>query len=43
MIFGLPLSEVSRHFPPYSTRGEAMKLATLSFDRSVESLSCCAT
>ena len=40
--FGLPISEVSRHFHPYLTQGEAMKLAMLSFDKDVESLSCCA-
>jgi mercuric reductase len=41
--FGLPVSEVSKHFHPYLTQGEAMKLAMLSFDKDVESLSCCAT
>ena len=40
--FGLPISEVSRHFHPYLTQGEAMKLAALGFDRDVGSLSCCA-
>ncbi len=41
--FGLPVSEVAKHFHPYLTQGEAMKLAMLSFDKDVESLSCCAT
>ncbi len=41
--FGLPISEVSKHFHPYLTQGEAMKLAMLSFDKDVESLSCCAS
>ncbi len=40
--FGLPVSEVAKHFHPYLTQGEAMKLAMLSFDTDVESLSCCA-
>lgn len=41
--FGLPVSEVARHFHPYLTQSEAMKLAMLSFDKDVESLSCCAS
>ena len=41
--FGLPVSEVAKHFHPYLTQGEAMKLAMLSFDKDVESLSCCAS
>ncbi len=40
--FGLPISEVSRHFHPYLTQGEAMKLASLGFDQDIGSLSCCA-
>ena len=40
--FGLPVSEVARHFHPYLTQGEGMKLAMLSFEKDVESLSCCA-
>ena len=41
--FGLPISEVARHFHPYLTQGEAMKLAALGLDRDVETLSCCAS
>ncbi len=41
--FGLPVSQVAQHFHPYLTQGEAMKLAMLSFDRDVGSLSCCAS
>ena len=41
--FGLPVSEVSKHFHPYLTQSEGMKLAMLTFDKNVESLSCCAT
>ncbi len=41
--FDLPVSEVSRHFHAYLTQSEGMKLAMLSFDQDVESLSCCAT
>ena len=40
--FRLPISEVARHFHPYLTQGEAMKLAVLGFDRDVKTLSCCA-
>jgi mercuric reductase len=40
--FGLPVSAVSRHFHPYLTQAEAMKLAALGFDRDVSRLSCCA-
>jgi mercuric reductase len=41
--FGLSVSEVARHFHPYLTQGEAIKLALLSFDKDVEKLSCCAS
>jgi len=41
--FGLPVSAVAKHFHPYLTQGEAMKLAMLSFDKDVGSLSCCAS
>ena len=40
--FGLPTSEVARHFHPYLTQGEALKLALLALDKDVASLSCCA-
>ena len=40
--FGLPISEVARHFHPYLTQGEALKLALLALDKDVASLSCCA-
>jgi len=41
--FGLPISEVARHFHPYLTQGEAMKLAALGLDQDVKTLSCCAS
>lgn len=40
--FGLSTREVARHFHPYLTQGEAVKLALLGFDKDVETLSCCA-
>jgi mercuric reductase len=41
--FGLPVSETRRHFHPYLTQGEGMKLAMIAFDKDVEALSCCAS
>jgi len=41
--FGLSTREVARHFHPYLTQGEAVKLALLGFDKDVETLSCCAS
>ncbi len=40
--FGLSTREVARHFHPYLTQGEAVKLALLGFEKDVEALSCCA-
>ena len=40
--FGLPVSRVARHFHPYLTQGEAVKIAALGFERDVAKLSCCA-
>ncbi len=40
--FGLPVSAVARHFHPFLTQGEAVKLAAQGFERDVSSLSCCA-
>jgi len=40
--FGLSTREVARHFHPYLTQGEAVKLALLGFDKDLEALSCCA-
>jgi len=40
--FGLSTREVARHFHPYLTQSEAVKLALLGFDKDVETLSCCA-
>jgi mercuric reductase len=40
--FALPVSAVARHFHPYLTQSEAVKLAALGFDRDVATLSCCA-
>lgn len=42
MRFGLPISAVARHFHPYLTQSEAVKLAALGFERDVTRLSCCA-
>lgn len=41
--FGLPISETARHFHPYLTQSEAIKLALLGLDVDVETLSCCAS
>ncbi len=40
--FGLPIGAVARHFHPYLTQGEAIKLALLGFEKDVDALSCCA-
>lgn len=40
--FGLSIQAVARHFHPYLTQGESVKLALLGFDRDVRTLSCCA-
>ncbi len=40
--FDLPTGEVARHFHPYLTQGEALKLALLGFEKDVDALSCCA-
>jgi len=40
--FGLSTREVARHFHPYLTQSEAVKLTLLGFDKDVETLSCCA-
>ena len=40
--FGLSTLEVARHFHPYLTQSEAVKLALLGFDKDLEALSCCA-
>jgi mercuric reductase len=40
--FGLPVSAISRHFHPYLTQAEAIKLAGQGFERDVTKLSCCA-
>lgn len=40
---GLTARELAESFHPYLTLGEGVKLAALSFDKSVEKLSCCAT
>ena len=37
--FGLPIPEVTRHFHPYLTQSEAVKLALLGFEKDVASLS----
>ncbi|MFQ5599073.1 MAG: mercury(II) reductase [Candidatus Krumholzibacteriia bacterium] len=40
--FGLLVSGIARHFHPYLTQSEGMKLAAQSFERDVTKLSCCA-
>lgn len=40
--FGLRTSEVARHFHPYLTQGEAIKLALLGFETDIARLPCCA-
>lgn len=41
--YAIPVSELRTTFHPYLTLGEAVKLAAISFDKSVDKLSCCAT
>jgi len=41
--FGLPVGETARHFHPYLTQSEALKLALLGLDTDVAKLSCCAS
>ena len=40
--FGLSIRAVARHFHPYLTQGEALKLALLGFEKDLARLSCCA-
>jgi mercuric reductase len=40
--FGLPVSAVARHFHPYLTQSEAVKLAAIGLDQDIKTLSCCA-
>jgi len=39
---GIPTRDLATSFHPYLTLGEAVKLAAISFGKSVEKLSCCA-
>ena len=40
--YGVTAGELAKSFHPYLTLGEAVKLAAISFGKSVEKLSCCA-
>ncbi|MFQ5589110.1 MAG: mercury(II) reductase [Nitrospiria bacterium] len=40
--YGITATELSKAFHPYLTNSEALKLAALSFRKSVDQLSCCA-
>ncbi len=41
--FDLSVAETARHFHPYLTQSEAIKLALIGFDTDVKGLSCCAS
>ncbi len=41
--FGIKVSKIRDMLHPYLTLSEGIKLATITFDKSVKSLSCCAT
>ena len=40
--YGIPVGEMKKAFHPYLTLSEGVKLAALTFDKDVASLSCCA-
>jgi len=40
--FGATTEQIKKMFHPYLTLGEGIKLAAITFDKSVEELSCCA-
>jgi len=41
--FGIKVSDIVEMFHPYLTLSEGIKLAAITFDKKVETLSCCAT
>ena len=41
--YGIPVSELAQTFHPYLTMSEAIKLAAITFEKDVGSLSCCAS
>ena len=41
--FGITSEQLREMFHPYLTLGEGVKLAAITFTKSVEDLSCCAT
>ena len=41
--YKIPVSEVAAMMHPYLTLGEAVKLASQTFDKDVKTLSCCAS
>jgi len=41
--YQLPISEIAKELHPYLTLGEAVKLACQTFDKDVNSLSCCSS
>jgi mercuric reductase len=41
--FGITTAQIKEIFHPYLTLGEGIKLAAITFSKSVEELSCCAT
>lgn len=41
--FGITIEQIKNMFHPYLTLGEGIKLAAVTFSKSVEELSCCAT
>ena len=43
MKYKIPISEVAKMMHPYLTLGEAIKLASQTFDKDVKTLSCCAS
>ena len=41
--FGVTTQQIKEMFHPYLTLGEGIKLAAITFEKSIEELSCCAT
>ena len=41
--FGITTEELSSYFHPYLTLSEGIKLAATTFEKNIESLSCCAS
>ena len=40
--YGITVKEMKQMFHPYLTLSEGIKLATITFDKDVSKLSCCA-